>query len=144
MAKDPHFVALQNMYLAAPINDFFRPAIEVSDAEARIEIDVSEKLFHAAGAVHGSVYFKMLDDAAFFAVNSLVADVFVLTASFNVHLLRPVTAGELRAAGRVRHRSRRLFVGESELADGRGRLIASGSGTFVPSQIRLSEKLGYR
>jgi acyl-coenzyme A thioesterase PaaI-like protein len=35
---------------------------------------------HSIHAVHGSVYFKALDDAAFFAVNSLVEDVFVLTA----------------------------------------------------------------
>ena len=43
MTKDPHFLALQNMYLAAPINEFYRPSIEVSDAEATIEIDVSDE-----------------------------------------------------------------------------------------------------
>jgi len=75
MTKDPHFVALENMYLAAPINAFYRPRIDVSDAEATIEIEVSKKLFHAADAVHGLVYFKMLDDAAFFAANSLERDV---------------------------------------------------------------------
>jgi acyl-coenzyme A thioesterase PaaI-like protein len=41
----------------------------------------------------GSVYFKMLDDAAFFAVNSIVEDVFVYTVSLNVQLLRPVASG---------------------------------------------------
>lgn len=44
--KDPHFIFLERMYLAAPINAFFRPTIVVADAEATIEIDVSEKLFH--------------------------------------------------------------------------------------------------
>jgi hypothetical protein len=43
MAKDPHCVALQNMYLAAPINEFYRPAIEVSHAEATIEIEVRDR-----------------------------------------------------------------------------------------------------
>ena len=33
------------------------------------------------------------DDAAFFAVNSLVEEFFVLTVEFNLHLLRPVAAG---------------------------------------------------
>jgi hypothetical protein len=53
VAKDLHFVALQNMYLAAPINEFYRPRIEVCDSQTTIEIDVSEKLFHSAGSVHG-------------------------------------------------------------------------------------------
>jgi len=59
------------MYAAAPINNFFLPKITVSEGESIIEIEITEKLHHAAGGVHGSVYFKMLDDAAFFAANSL-------------------------------------------------------------------------
>ena len=42
----------------------------------------AEAAGHAAGAVHGSYYFKVLDDACYFAANSLVSDVFVLTVSF--------------------------------------------------------------
>jgi hypothetical protein len=34
------------------INDFFLPEITVSEGESMIEIEVSEKLYHAAGAVH--------------------------------------------------------------------------------------------
>jgi acyl-coenzyme A thioesterase PaaI-like protein len=49
------------------------------------------------------LYFKLLDDAAFFAVNSVVRDVFVLTVSFNIYLTRPVSAGELKASGRAAH-----------------------------------------
>ena len=81
MTRDPHFQALEKMYLDAPINAFYDPRIEVSDAEAIVEIEVSESLFHSAQAVHGSVYFKMLDDAAFFAASSLEKEVFVLTTS---------------------------------------------------------------
>lgn len=39
------------------------------DGEAEVSIEVGRELFHASGAVHGSVYFKLLDDAAFFAVH---------------------------------------------------------------------------
>ena len=89
------------------------------------------------------VYFKLLDDAAFFSVNSLVRDVFVLTVSFNIYLTRPVSAGELKASGRVVHRSRRLFLAESELVNGEGQEVARGSGVFMPSTIALSPELGY-
>ena len=94
---DPHFRGLERMYLAAPINAFYEPSIEVLEGEATIGIEVEDKLHHAAGAVHGSVYFKMLDDAAFFAANSVEREFFVLTASFTTYFTRPVSDGSIRA-----------------------------------------------
>ena len=81
------------------------------------EIDVERKMYHAAHAVHGSVYFKALDDAAFFAANSLVEKEFVLTTAFTVYLFQPVTAGSIKAIGRVTHQTGRLFFAESTLED---------------------------
>ena len=66
-----------------------------------------------------------------------------LTASFTIYLLRPVTSGELRAAGRIVHASRRQYVAESELVDGDGGLVARGSGTFMRSTIALGPEVGY-
>ncbi len=143
MSKDPHFIALQNMYLAAPINEFYRPSIDVSDGEATIEIAVAPTLFHAAGAVHGSVCFKMLDDAAFFAANSLERDVFVLTTSFTMYLTRPVSAGRLRSVGRVVHRGRAQYIAEAIVYDLEQNEVARGSGTFVRSKTPLNEVDGY-
>ena len=143
MTQDPHFVALQNMYLAAPINAFYRPSIEVYDAGAKIEIDVSEKLFHAAGSVHGSVYFKMLDDAAFFAANSLEREVFVLTTSFTTYLTRPVSSGTLRSVGRVVNRNASQWIAEAVVHDAKEREIGRGSGIFVRSKLPLIGAKGY-
>ena len=143
METDPHFIALQNMYLAAPINEFYRPVIEVSEAQATIEIEVTDKLFHAARAVHGSVYFKMLDDAAFFAANSLEREVFVLTTSFTTYLTRPVSSGRLRSVGRVVNRNKSQFIAEAVVHDSKGNEIGRGSGVFVRSRLPLAEAMGY-
>jgi len=62
------------MYLAAPCNQYSRPKIDIADGTAEIRIAVRPDFFHAARAVHGSVYFKTLDDATFFAASSLVDD----------------------------------------------------------------------
>ncbi len=132
------------MYLAAPNNEYYRPAIHIVDAAAEIRIAIRRDFFHAGHAVHGSVYFKALDDATFFAANSIVRDVFVLTVSFNLYLLRPVSEGELVAFGKVVSRSKRLLVCEGSLTDDRGREIARGSGTFMPSTIALNEEIGFR
>jgi uncharacterized protein (TIGR00369 family) len=139
-----HFERLQRMYHGARINEFFAPTLVVGDGSAEVTVDIRPDFHHAAHAAHGAVYFKMLDDAAFFAANSVVQDVFVLTVSFNVVFLRPVADGTLVARGALVHRSRNLLVAEAQVHDTRGRLVARGSGTFAPSRIPLDESVGYR
>lgn len=140
---DEHFRRLERMYHGAPINRFFRPVIRVSNGATELDVPLRPDFFHAAHAVHGSVYFKALDDAAFFAVSSVVPDVFVLTASFNIYLTRPVIEGTLLATGRVVHRTRTLFLAEAELRDEQQRLVARGSGSFMRSTIALTPEVGY-
>ena len=143
MPSDEHYRKLERMYAGAPINEYYRPTLTVSEGAAEVVIAVRPDFFHAAHAVHGSVYFKALDDAAFFACNSLVPEVFVLTVTYNIYLTRPISEGTLRAKGRVVHQSRQLFVAEAELVDDRGRQIGRGSGSFMKSAIPLNESVGY-
>jgi uncharacterized protein (TIGR00369 family) len=144
--REAHFEKLERMYLQSNVNTmiFDSTSCTISDGEAEIGLVVSEKYFHALGAIHGSVYFKMLDDAAFFAVNSIVEDAFVLTTSFNINLIRPANSGQLTAIGKIKFRSRELFVAESTLFNDKGQEIAFGSGNFAKSKIKLSEKIGYK
>ena len=139
-----HYRKLEHMYASGPVNAYYAPELQVSKGRAEVVIPVRPEFFHAAGAVHGSVYFKAMDDAAFFAVNSLVKDVFVLTVGFNVYLTRPISEGKMKATGRVVHRSRRLFLAEAQLVDAKGRQIGRGNGTFIRSTLPLSPKLGYK
>jgi uncharacterized protein (TIGR00369 family) len=140
-----HFETLIAMYDAAPINQWFRPRLRIPEkGRADLELPIREDFHHAAQAIHGSVYFKALDDATFFAVQSIVTDFFVLTSSFNLYFLRPVSDGHLLAHGRVVSRSKRLYIAEGVLLDSRGKEVARGTGSFMPSNIRLGAELGYR
>lgn len=143
-SRDEHYRRLERMYAAAPTNAYFRPEISVGNGIAEVRLTVRPDFFHAAHAVHGSVYFKLLDDATFFAVSSLIDDVFVLTTSFTIHLLRPVSGGELLARGTVVSRSSRLLLGDGVVTNSDGKDVARGTGTFMPSRIALDERLGYR
>ena len=143
-SRDEHHRRLERMYLSAPANEYFKPEIRIDDGRAEVRLVVRPDFFHAASAVHGSVYFKLLDDATFFAASSLVDDVFVLTASFNIYFLRPVSSGTMTARGTVVSRTNRLIIGEGVLVDSDDREIARGSGTFMPSKVALGEQLGYR
>jgi uncharacterized protein (TIGR00369 family) len=144
LTNEEHYRKLEHLYASAPINEYYKPTMHISDGRAEVTIAVRREIFHAANAVHGELYFKCLDDATFFAVNSLVDDVFVLTVSFNLYLLRPISTGEMRATGRVVFRSRQLFVAEAELVDQDGKEIGRGSGTFMRSAMPLSPEMGYK
>jgi uncharacterized protein (TIGR00369 family) len=140
-----HFETLVAMYDRAPVNKWFRPALRIpEEGRAEIEMAVREDFHHAARAIHGAVYFKALDDATFFAVQSVVTDFFVVTSSFQLYFLRPVSEGHLLARGQVVSRSKRLYIAEGVLFDSRGKEVARGSGTFMPSSIQLGPELGYR
>ncbi len=143
MSGREHWEKLENLMHSAPIVRLMGARAHIADGSAEITIPVRRELFHAAHALHGSVYFLALDNAAFFAVNSLVEDVFVLTASFTAYFTRPVTGGMIRAAGKVVSRGRSQFVAESVLYDESGAEIARGSGLFVKSRIPLDERIGY-
>ncbi|HEX6374158.1 MAG TPA: PaaI family thioesterase [Allosphingosinicella sp.] len=139
-----HFRALESLYRQAPVNGLFESRLEiVEQGFARIRFEVEEQLFHAAGAAHGTLYFKMMDDAAFYACNSLVTDRFLLTTAFNLLFTRPLRAGPATAEGRWANGRRRVLVGEARLIDADGQLAASGTGTFMRSHIALSGLPGY-
>lgn len=139
-----HYRALERLYSSAPINSKFASKLEIpAEGRSRLIFTVSEDVFHAAGAAHGTIYFKMLDDAAFYAANTLATDRFLLTTGFNLHFTKPVRAGEVVAEGRWISGKRRVFVAESRLIDAEGDEIGRGTGTFMRSRIALSSLEGY-
>ena len=144
--QEIHFRKLERMYLSARVNNHLYNGItiKISDQKAELTLKVEEKFFHAANAIHGSVYFKMLDDAAFFAVNSIVKDVFVYTVSFNVQLLRPVSSGIIKSIGELKFKSSNLFIADSTLLDENNKLVGRGSGNFMKSKIELMQEIGYK
>jgi uncharacterized protein (TIGR00369 family) len=141
-----HFRKLEQMYLKANLNQeiYKTTTVSIEEKKAQIQLTIEPKYFHALGAIHGSVYFKLLDDAAFFAVNSIVEDVFVLTTNFNINFTRPVNKGVITSVGKVKFKSKNLFIAESTLIDEDDREIAFGIGHFAKSKIKLTPEIGYK
>ncbi len=146
MEDELHYRKLERMYLhSAPINRELYNGIQlaISHEQAELSLNIESKFFHAANSLHGSVYFKLLDDAAFFAVNSIVKDVFVYTVSFNIQMLRPVTAGIAKSVGELKFKSANLFIADSILYDSNGKVAGRGTGSFMRSKIALTPEIGY-
>lgn len=141
--NETHFRKLERMYQRAPINEDEGTTLTVSEGAATLDAPISSESYHPLGAVHGAVYFKALDDAAFFAANSLVKDVFVLTTNFNLHLERPVSEGTIHAEGRVVNDNPNQLIAEAVAHDDAGNELARGSGTFQKSSAELTADIGY-
>ena len=133
-----HFERLEHIYRIAPINEYFAPTLTVTQGEASVRIDVRPDFHHTAGAMHGLVYFKALDDAAFFAANSIVEDVFVLTARFEIEFLKPVVSGTVTAKGRVVEEEGHRIIAAAELLDDTGVVVGRGQGHFARSRMPLT------
>ena len=141
-----HYRKLERMYSHANVNTmiFDTTTCEISEGLAEIGLDISDKYFHALGAMHGAVYFKLLDDACFFALSSLIEDFFLVTTSFNINFVRPVNSGRVKAVGKIKFKSRQVFVAESILYNEEGKEVAFGTGNFTKSKIMLTEDIGYK
>ncbi len=146
-----HFERLKAMYLSAPVNHTLpKPAIKIGDGVCEIDSRFDENYFHAAGSLHGAMYFKMLDDAAYFAAASLDRDYFLYTVRFETRLKRPVTTEILHAEGLV---TLRPDIDENGNFDGGikaisrlyadGKLVAEGSGEFRRGPKKLVEIATY-
>ncbi len=145
LAAELHYRALEHLYASAPINHKFASTLMIpGEGQAKLTFEITPEDYHAAGAAHGTIYFKMLDDAAFYAANTLVTDRFLLTTGFNLHFTKPVRAGKVMAEGRWISGKRRVFVAEARLVDEEGDEIGRGTGTFMRSRIALSSLPGYR
>ena len=129
------------MYLAAPINEFFKPAIKIGRG-SRDQVD-DKRFFHGAGAAHGASTSRAWT-TQLFCRELMVEDRFVLTSNFNLYMLAPVSAGMIRSVGKVVSGGGSSFLAESVLYNDQDEEIARGSGMFIRSKMRLDPEMGYR
>lgn len=132
-----HLTMLKKLWMDGPFNAFFSPTVEISEGEATVSFEVEPQYHIITGSAHGSIYFKILDDAATLAANSISSDGMLLTVSFNTYINRPVRSGILRAEGKVVSQSKNLIIAESVAFDEKGREVARGSGSFMKSSMPI-------
>ena len=127
-----HYDRLSKMYHKASIQKLY-PGIDlkVTENEAIITLPTGQQFHHAGGSMHGSVYFRLLDDACYFAAMSRVKDYFILTKSFNIEFIRPHVEGKITAKGKLSKEENGEFYCVGELFNEAGKVIATGSGVFV-------------
>jgi uncharacterized protein (TIGR00369 family) len=136
-----HYRRLERLYRTSGCNEYFSPQLEVSDGSACLRIDIQPQFLNVDGTLHGSVYFKALDDAAVFAINS-IEEMALHTSAFTIYFMAPASNGTLEATGKVVGRAGRTYFAEAEARCG-DRPVARGSGTYVRSTMPLTSVDAY-
>jgi uncharacterized protein (TIGR00369 family) len=97
-----------------------------------IEIAVEGKHLQPFGMVHGGVFSSIIDAAAFWAIyGELDESVGLTSVDLKLNYLAPAKNGKLIARGRKIKLGRTLGLGESEVTDAEGRVLAHGTSTLI-------------
>ena len=103
-----------------------------SDGVGSASMTIQDKHRQSAGVVQGGIIVALADYAFFRAVQSLLEPgQEAVTLELKVNFLAPARDGELTATSRIVRSGRRVIVGDMEVADLNGTLIAKGLGTYL-------------
>lgn len=127
-----HYQKLAQIFTTAPCNQYYQATFAVSEGRAEVQLPLRPDFWQMGGVVHGSVLFKLLDDAATVACISLLEEEATVTSTFTIYFLRPISTGIVTAVGQVVRRGKTQLLAEAVAVDETGRELARGSGLFVP------------
>jgi uncharacterized protein (TIGR00369 family) len=99
---------------------------------SEIKVKVTRGLTQSAGFAHGGVTASLADSAVGLALCTLLRPrEWITTIELKVNFLAPARLGLLKAKGRVIQKGKRIAVGEAEVKDQQGRLIAKALVTYM-------------
>lgn len=120
-------------------NGFALESVELDRAVYRL--DVRAESLNPYGMVHGGALYTLADDAAGATAHS--DGQYYVTQSGDLHFLRNLGTGTIRATGHTRHRGRATVLIDVDITDENGRLLATGEFTyFRVDKALMDEKAG--
>lgn len=132
---NPHYAEL--VKLAVNQSPYFRllsmELREFNIGTSLVEIDLQEKHLQPFGAVHGGVFATIIDATTFWAVYGEVDERSGMTSvDLKVNYLAPAAAsGKLIARGRRIKIGKTLGLGEAEVTNEAGKILAHGTSTLM-------------
>ena len=106
--------------------------IGVKKGWAKIRLPISEKLANGVGMAHGGAIFSPADSAVGMALVGLLnKDETVSTLEMKINYLKPVQGGAIVAEAKIIHRGTMTAIGDVEVRDDEGNLVAKGMATYA-------------
>ena len=104
--------------------------LRAENGESELRLDLSAKHHNSWEVMHGGVTMALLDVALSTASRSVAPEgTGVVTIEMKTSFMQP-GSGEMRAFGRLLHRSTTMAYCEGEVRDANGKLVAKAMGTF--------------
>jgi acyl-CoA thioesterase len=102
--------------------------LEVGDAHAVMEVEVTETHLNYMKGVHGGLVATLIDAVCFYPRPLIPSGRVVTTTSLNVTYVRPAKLGDkLVARSELLHLGRRTASVAARITDGQGKLVAHGT-----------------
>lgn len=99
---------------------------------SEISMRVGRRLTQLAGFAHGGVSASLIDSAVGLAICTMVGrGSRIMTIDIQVNFLAPAKPGSLTARGRIIHKGKGTAVGDAEVVDEGGKLVAKGTATYL-------------
>ena len=109
--------------------------LELADIKkgwARVRLPFAKKLVHPLGIAHGGAVFSAADSAVAMALIGLVEkDETFTTVEMKINYLRPFDEGEITAEAKIIYKGSRTALGDVEVRNAGGILIAKGLATYM-------------
>ncbi len=96
-----------------------------------LECEIEPHKLNLLGTLHGGVTATLVDAAAGVAIIGQLGGRPATTVELKVNYLRPATHGKVHARSRIVKMGKRLAFATVEVKDSHGRLVATGSATYM-------------
>jgi uncharacterized protein (TIGR00369 family) len=106
--------------------------LRVEIGACEVAIEVQPKHLQPFGVVHGGVFATLIDTAAFWAIfPEIDEDKGLTSVDLKLNFLAPSAAGMLIAKGKRIKTGQTLSLGEAEVRNEKGKILAYGSSTLM-------------
>ena len=104
---------------------------EIKGGKSRIVMPFKQDLTHPYGIAHVGAIASLADSAVAMALIDLVDPKDrIATIEFKVNFFASVQEGELKAYAKIIHKGSKTAVGDVEVFDGKGKLVAKSIATY--------------
>ena len=104
---------------------------EIKEGESRIEMPFKQDLTHPYGIAHGGAIASLADSAVAMALIDLVDPKDrITTIEFKINFFASIDKGELEAHAKIIHKGSKTAVGDVEVVNDKGKLVAKLIATY--------------
>ena len=106
--------------------------VDIKKGWAKVRLPFDKKIVHPLGVAHGGAIFSPADSAVAMALIGMVQeDESFATIEMKINYIAPFEKGEIIAEAKLIHKGRNTALGDIEVRNGQGDLIAKALATYM-------------